>query len=150
MNGDLSGMMLVAPSITIIGTLACVASGAVASAPGVSVKPARKSTLSLVTSSCAMRLVTSVTPVSSRTTSSIFLPATWSPCICMYTRAPSSICRPLAANGPDSAVMSPTLIVSSAANGVATLKAARATSPFQNAFMFSSRAAPVLATGFNP
>ena len=76
-------MIDVAPSMTIIGVFACVATGAVASAPGVSVKPARKLTFSLVTSSCATRRVVSATPASSRTTSSIFLPATMSPFCCM-------------------------------------------------------------------
>ena len=69
----------VAAIITISGTFASVAIGATASAPGVSPNPARTATLSLTTSSCASRLVTSGLPVSSLTMSSIFFPATLSP-----------------------------------------------------------------------
>ena len=69
-------MVEVPAAITTSGTLAWVASGAMASAIGVMPKPASTATLSLTTSSCARRLVTSGTPVSSLTISSIFLPAT--------------------------------------------------------------------------
>ena len=83
MKGERSVMIEVPAAITISGTLACVAIGAAASAAGVRPKPARKSTLSLTTSSCASRLVTSGTAVSSFRMTSIFLPATVSPfCAC--------------------------------------------------------------------
>ena len=55
-------MIEVAAFMMIIGFVASVASGATASAFGVSPKPARKSTLSLVISSCARRLATSGSP----------------------------------------------------------------------------------------
>lgn len=64
----------VAAAITIIGTLAWVAIGAVASASGVRPKPASTSAPSRTTSSCAMRLVMSATPVSPLTNSSIGRP----------------------------------------------------------------------------
>ena len=72
-------MLEVAAAITTIGVLDWVAIGAVASAEGVMPKPASTLTLSLTTSSCAMRLVTSGMLVSSLTISSTFLPATVSP-----------------------------------------------------------------------
>ncbi len=67
-------------AITISGTLACVAIGAIAIAEGVMPKPAKMATLSLTISSCASRLVTSGTLVSSLRMTSIFLPATVVPC----------------------------------------------------------------------
>jgi hypothetical protein len=73
-------MIEVPAAITISGTLACVASGAAASAAGVTPKPAMKATLSLTISSCAMRLVLSGIAPSSLTMTSIFLPATVVPC----------------------------------------------------------------------
>ena len=73
--------MIEAPaSITISGILACVASGAAASAAGVMPKPAMIWTLSLTINSWAMRLVLSGIAPSSLTITSIFLPATMSPC----------------------------------------------------------------------
>ena len=54
-------MIEVPAAITISGILACVASGAAASAAGVTPKPAMKLTLSLTISSCARRLVLSGT-----------------------------------------------------------------------------------------
>ena len=66
------------------GTLAWVASGAVAERERRQAEPGeRPPTLSLTISSCASRFVTSATPVSSLTMSSIFLPATVSPFCCM-------------------------------------------------------------------
>ncbi len=53
-------MLEVAAAITTIGVFDCVAIGAAASAEGVRPKPASTSTLSLTTSSCARRLVASV------------------------------------------------------------------------------------------
>src|SRR5476649_1747432 len=79
MKGDASVIDDVPAAITISGTLAWVATGAVDSADGVIPKPARKATLSLVTSSVARRLVTSGTLVSSFRMTSIFLPATMLP-----------------------------------------------------------------------
>ena len=63
-------MIDVAAAITIIGTLASVATGAAASASGVRPKPASTSTCSCTTSSCARRLVVlGARPVSSLTIS---------------------------------------------------------------------------------
>jgi hypothetical protein len=78
-KGEASVMVEVAAAMTTAGTLACVASGAEASASGVRPKPAMTAAFSLTISSCASRFVMSATPVSSRTTSSIFRPATESP-----------------------------------------------------------------------
>ena len=82
-KGEASVMMEVAAAITTIGVLAWVAIGAVAMASGVRPKPASTCTLSPTTSSCAMRLVTSGTPVSSLTISCTLRPATVSPCCAM-------------------------------------------------------------------
>ena len=65
MYGEAAVMIDVAAAMITIGVFAWVAMGAVASASGVSPKPARMSTLSLTTRSCAKRLVTSGRPVSS-------------------------------------------------------------------------------------
>ena len=73
-------MIEVPATITISGIFACVASGAAASAAGVTPKPAMKLTLSLTIISCAMRLVLSGTAPSSLTMTSTFLPATLAPC----------------------------------------------------------------------
>ncbi len=75
-KGEASVIDDVPAAMTTSGTLACVAIGATASAIGVRPKPARKATLSLTTSSCASRLATSGTPVSSFRMTSTFLPAT--------------------------------------------------------------------------
>ena len=84
MYGDLVGIIPVAAAITTIGTFASVATGAAASASGVSPKPARTFTLSCTTSSCAMRLVVSgASPVSSLTISSILRSPTVSPFFAM-------------------------------------------------------------------
>ena len=65
----------VAAFMITIGFFASVATGATAIAFGVRPKPARMSTLSWVTSSCARRLATSgAAPVVSLTMSSIFFP----------------------------------------------------------------------------
>ena len=82
-KGEASVIDEVPAAITTSGTLACVAIGAVAIADGVMPKPARMATLSLTTSSCASRLVTSGTLVSSFRMTSIFLPATVVPCCAM-------------------------------------------------------------------
>ena len=83
MNGLCSVTADVAAAMTIIGTFACVAIGAVANAVGVRPKPARNATLSLTTSSCARRRVVSAVPPSSFRMTSIFLPATVLPCFAM-------------------------------------------------------------------
>ena len=86
-------MIDVAAFMITISFLASVATGATASAFGVSPKPTRMSTLSRVTSSCARRLATSGDgPVVSFCTISIFLPATLSPCSFMYAFIPPRIC----------------------------------------------------------
>ena len=66
-------------TMTTVGTLPSVAIGAIDIALGVRPAP-RKLTLSLTISSCASRLALSGTLLSSLTISSIFLPATVSPC----------------------------------------------------------------------
>ena len=58
-------MLDVAAAITTCGVFDCVASGAAASAAGVTPKPAITFTLSLTISSCARRLVTSGVATSS-------------------------------------------------------------------------------------
>ena len=73
-------MIEVPAAITMAGTLASVASGAIASAAGVISKPAMMLTLSLTISSCARRLVLSGTLAESRRITSTFLPATVLPC----------------------------------------------------------------------
>ncbi len=84
MNGERCGITWVPAAITIIGTLASVATGAAANASGVRPKPARNVTLSCTTISCAMRLVVSgASPVSSFRISSTLRPATVSPFCCM-------------------------------------------------------------------
>ena len=84
MNGERVGIIPVAAAMTIIGTLASVATGAAASASGVRPNPASTLTLSCTTSSCAMRLVVSgASPVSSLTISSTLRPATVSPFFAM-------------------------------------------------------------------
>ena len=77
-------MIEVAAFITTMNFFACADTSAAASAFGVSAKPARMSALSRTTSSCASRLATSgaMPPTSLRITS-IFLPATVSPCCCI-------------------------------------------------------------------
>ena len=75
-KGEASVIDEVPAAITTSGTLAWVAIGAVANADGVRPKPASTATLSLTTSSCASRLVTSGTEVSSLRITSTFLPAT--------------------------------------------------------------------------
>ena len=70
----------VAAFMITIGFFASAETGATASAFGVSPNPARMSTLSRVTSSCASRLAMSgAAPVVSRMISSIFLPPKTSP-----------------------------------------------------------------------
>ncbi len=84
MYGERVVMAEVAALTTIIGTFASVTTGATAIAFGVNPKPARNCTLSRVISSWAKRLDTSgAGPLVSRTISSIFLPATVSPCSLM-------------------------------------------------------------------
>jgi hypothetical protein len=81
--------------ITTIGVFDSVATGAAASASGVKPKPARKSTLSRVTSSWASRLaISGLGPVVSRTSSSMRRPPTLSPCSLKYALMPASICLP--------------------------------------------------------
>ena len=81
---------------------------------GVRPKPARTSTLSLTISSCARRLVLSGTPASSLRMTSIFLPATVSPCCAMKSSTAASICLPVDACGPVIGRMTPILTVSCA------------------------------------
>ncbi len=81
--------------ITTMGFFASVATGAAAIASGVKPKPARKSTLSRVTSSCARRLATSgLGPPVSRMRSWILRPAKVSPCSLKKALIPPSICLP--------------------------------------------------------
>ena len=87
----------VAAAMTTIGVLDWVAIGAVAMAEGVMPKPANTSTLSLTTSSCAMRRVWSGVLVSSLTISCTLRPDTVSPFCAIHRRAAASIWRPVEA-----------------------------------------------------
>src|SRR5712664_3575365 len=128
--------------MTIIGTLACVASGATASAFGVRPKPAMKSTLSCVIKSCARRLaISGEGPVVSFSTSSTFLPATVSPCCFMYALIPFWICLPYPANGPENSATRPTLMVPSASALWANSSAATAAIVFIRFMLHPSAAA---------
>ncbi len=82
MYGDLVVIEEVAAFITTMGFFACAETGAAAKADGVSANPARMSTLSLITSSCAIRLLTSpeVPGLSSLTTSSTRRPPSMFSC----------------------------------------------------------------------
>jgi hypothetical protein len=109
MYGDCSVIIDVAAAVTTIGVLLCVAIGAVASASGVSPKPASTSTLSLTTSSCAMRRVVSATPASSLTITSILRPATVLPFCAMKSLTAASSWRPVDADWPVIGRMKPIL-----------------------------------------
>ena len=81
MYGERVVIAEVAALLMIIGTLASVTTGATAIAFGVNPNPARNCTLSRVINSCAKRFATSgAGPPVSRVISSIFFPATVSPC----------------------------------------------------------------------
>ena len=127
MYGDLVVMIEVAAFMMTIGVFASVAIGATASASGVKPKPARKSTLSRNTRSSARRLAISGDgPVVSLTMSSIFRPATVSPCCFMYVLMPAVISPPMLANGPDVGTITPTLTGSGAAASAAVASAVAA------------------------
>ena len=84
MYGDLVITTEVAAFITTMNFFASADTSPAAIAFGVSTKPARMSTLSRTTSSCDRRLATSgAGPPTSLVISSIFFPATVSPCIFM-------------------------------------------------------------------
>ena len=76
-----------------------------------------KLTLSLTISSCARRLVLSGSAASSFRMISIFLPATVSPCCCMYSLIALSICLPVDAWPPVIGRIRPILTLSCAARG---------------------------------
>ena len=90
-------MIEVPAAITMAGTFASVASGAIASAAGVISKPAMMLTLSLTINSCARRLVLSGTLAESRRITSIFLPATVVPCSFWKRSTAALICLPVEA-----------------------------------------------------
>src|SRR5438309_1137737 len=95
-------MIAVAAFITTMNFFASADTSAAASAFGVSTNPARMSTLSRTTSSCAWRLATSgATPPVSLRMISIFLPATVSPCSFIYSLMALSICVAASANWPE-------------------------------------------------
>src|SRR5258708_40330630 len=99
-----------------MGVFASVATGAAARASGVKPKPARKSTLSRVTSSWTRRLaISGLGPVVSRTRSSIVRQGKVSPCSLKYALMPPSICRPKSAAPPEKGATSPTFTGSAAA-----------------------------------
>src|SRR5229473_1888316 len=130
-------MIEVPAAITTSGTFACVASGAAASAAGVTPKPAMKATLSLTISSWASRLVLSGTAPSSLRTTSIFLPATLAPFCCTYSRTAASICRPVEACWPVIGRIRPILTASCAgarsiADSTSTMAADAVTSPLRD------------------
>src|SRR5258706_295916 len=92
-------MIAVAAFMTTMNFFASADTSAAARALGVSTNPARTSTLSRTTSSCAWRLATSgaTPPVSLRMISSFF-PATVSPCSFTYSLMALSICVAPSAN----------------------------------------------------
>ena len=95
MYGDFVVMIEVAALKITMGFFACVATSATASASGVRPKPARKSTLSCTTSSCARRFATSGDgPPVSLTMTWTFLPATVSPRTFWNALTPASNCLP--------------------------------------------------------
>jgi len=114
MYGDFSVMIEVPAAVTISGVFDSAESGATESAAGVTPKPARKFTFSLTISSCAIRLVLSGTAASSRIMSSIFLPATVSPCCVTYSLIPAASCFPVDCCCPVIGRMKPILTVSCA------------------------------------
>ena len=134
-NGDCSVIDEVAAAITTSGIFACVAMGTVASASGVRPKPARIATLSLTTSSCAMRRVVSAVPASSLRITSIFLPATMLPFCCIHSLTAPSIWRPVDANGPVIGRIRPILTVSCATAAPANSEAANATAASNRLYM---------------
>src|SRR5262249_23547787 len=99
--------------MTTSGILASVARGAMAMAVGVIPTP-RMCTFSLTISSWASRLPMSATVVSSLRIISIFLPATTSPCCCVYRRTPAKTCLPTGASPPVIECTRPTLTTSCA------------------------------------
>ena len=100
--GDFVVMIEVAAFMMTISFLASSETAHAASAFGVSTKPARMSTLSRTTSSCARRLATSgAMPPTSLRMISIFCPPTVSPCCFMYSLMPLSICVAVSANWPE-------------------------------------------------
>ena len=102
-------MIDVAAAVTTIGVLLCVAIGAVARADGVMPKPASTSTLSLTTSSCAIRRVASGTPPSSLRITSTLRPATAVPFWACQSLIAASICLPVDACWPVIGRMKPIL-----------------------------------------
>src|SRR3954470_11420807 len=86
--------------------------------------PAIISTLSLTISSCARRLVFSGFAPSSFRMTSIFLPATLSPCCWMYSLTALSSCLPVEACPPVIGMISPILTVPSAAKAGSTADSA--------------------------
>src|SRR5882762_11935458 len=117
-------MIAVAAFITTMNFFASADTSAAARALGVSTNPARMSTLSRTTSSCAWRLATSgaTPPVSLRMISS-FLPATESPCSFMYSLMALSICVAASANWPEYGMISPILTGCCAKAGTAAQSA---------------------------
>jgi hypothetical protein len=86
MYGERSTTTDVEATVTTMGILASVASGATASAIGVRPKPNRTFTLSRTMSSCAMRRAASGTPPSSLSSTSTVRPATDVPRCCRNRR----------------------------------------------------------------
>ena len=82
MNGERSTVIEAPEMITTVAVFACVTIWVSASSVGV-MPASTMLTFSLTIISCTTRRATSGTPESSRTISSIFLPATLSPLSCM-------------------------------------------------------------------
>jgi hypothetical protein len=143
-------MLEVAAAITTMGVLDWVAIGATAMAEGVMPKPASTLTLSLTTSSCARRRVTSGKEVSSLTISCTFLPATVSPFCAIQRRAAASIWRPVVACWPVMGRMSPILNTLSCAKagGASAAVAARARVVNWRRFIWGSPEVAVFRCGF--
>src|SRR5262245_55103792 len=107
------------------------------------------STLSRTTSSCDRRLATSgAGPPTSLVISSILRPATVSPCIFMYVRAPFSIWLAASANWPDSVSGMPILTVCACAAPKASARADARASFFIRSS--SLKVCRILSVGFAP
>jgi hypothetical protein len=135
-------MIEVPAAITISGIFASVASGATANAVGVTPKPTTKLTFWLTINSCASRFVFSATAPSSLKMTSIFLPATVSPCRAMYRRMAAAICTPVDCCGPVIGNNAPILTVLCAgapATVALNTAAARPAIAMLRSMMFSSR-----------
>ena len=109
----------------IIGTLACVTSGALAIALGENTKPASRSTLSRVISSCTSVFATAPPGfLESRLMSSILLSPNACGCSFMYRCMARMIWSPYSALTPENVITTPTFTVAACAAGTASTASA--------------------------